>query len=115
MTGKEHLLDDFERTMLEAILNLDNYARAISIQSELEKVRGKAIRLAWVYAILDRLIRKNCVTYHVGEATAERGWRPILYFSVTDDGNGALRSRAESTGNIYLDSGFGELAVNFSF
>jgi DNA-binding PadR family transcriptional regulator len=84
-------LSNFELMVMLAVIRLGDNAYGVPIAEEIEKRRGKLVRIGSVYAALDRLGAKGFVDSQLGESTAERGGRAKRYFKVTASGTRALK------------------------
>ncbi len=79
-----------EQHVLLAILRHQPSAYAIPIQQTIKDRTGKDHKLGTIYAALGRLEDKGFLASRQGEATAERGGKRKLYFSITASGRRAL-------------------------
>jgi PadR family transcriptional regulator PadR len=79
-----------EQQVLLALLRLNPNGYGVSVRDELLDKTGNEHSLGSVYAALDRLARKGFVASRQGEATAERGGRSKLYFTITGEGRRSL-------------------------
>jgi PadR family transcriptional regulator PadR len=85
-------LGQFEHMVLLAILRKQPAAYGISIQDELFARTAREYSVGAIYTTLDRLEKKGFVKSKQGEATAQRGGRRKLYFSLTAPGQSALQA-----------------------
>ncbi len=85
-------IGQFEQLVLLAILRKQPTAYGISIQEELRIRTAREYSVGAIYATLDRLEKKGFVKTKQGEATAQRGGRRKLYFSLTAPGQSALQA-----------------------
>src|ERR1700757_3598155 len=106
MTKSDHL-GNFERMVISVLIRLGENAYGVPISEELEKVTGRDIAIASVYAALERLQDKGFVTSELGEPTAERGGRAKRYFRVTARGLKEVRETQRSL--VKLWNGLPEL------
>ena len=83
-------ISNLEQRVLFALLRLHPNGYGVSVRDELLSTAGEDHSLGSIYATLDRLARKGFVTPRQGEATAERGGRAKLYFTITGEGRRAL-------------------------
>jgi PadR family transcriptional regulator, regulatory protein PadR len=83
---ERNYLGEFELMVLLALIQTGDDAYGLPISQELAKHRGRDVSLGSVYAALDRLERKGCVSSALGEPTAERGGRAKRYFRATKAG-----------------------------
>ncbi|TDX61942.1 PadR family transcriptional regulator [Methylosinus sp. sav-2] len=80
-----------EQQMLLAIMRLHPNAYGVSIRDEIKARTGKEYSFGSVYAVLERLEDGGLITSREGEATAARGGRKKLYFTITGVGQTALQ------------------------
>ena len=95
--GKWDSLGQFEQVVLGVIMSTLN-AYAVPIQAKVEQLLGKPVRFASIYTALDRLEEKGYVTSRLGGATAERGYQPKRYYTITPSGDMALRHARSRSG-----------------
>jgi len=88
---KGEYLGSFELMLLLTVLQLGDDAYGVTIAQELEKLTGREVVLASVYASLDRLEERGLVHSTLGDLTPERGGRAKRYFRVTAKGLGEAR------------------------
>jgi PadR family transcriptional regulator PadR len=84
-------LGEMELMVLLAVVRLEDNAYGVPISKELLDLAGRDVALGSIYAALDRLERKGCVTSLLGDPTPERGGRAKRYFRVTPAGLRAMR------------------------
>lgn len=82
---------EFEQLVLLAVLRLETDAYGVSIRDVIVDLTGRPVTLGALYATLRRLERKGLVEGQLGEAEPVRGGRAKKFFSLTDEGTGALR------------------------
>src|SRR5205823_2308906 len=109
MTKKEQL-GNFELMVMLAIIRIGDNAYGVPIAEELEKRTGRDVATGSVYAALERLEDKGCITSELGEATPERGGRAKKYFHVTAKGFREVRETQRSL--VKLWQGLPELQGN---
>ncbi|WP_159728358.1 PadR family transcriptional regulator [Methylosinus sp. Ce-a6] len=80
-----------EQQMLLAIMRLRPNAYGVSIRDEIKTRTGKEYSFGSVYAVLERLEDSGLITSQEGEATAARGGRKKLYFTITGNGQKSLQ------------------------
>lgn len=85
-------IGQFEQLVMLTILRKQPAAYGISIQEELLARTEREYSTGAIYATLDRLEKKGFVKTKQGEATAQRGGRRKLYFSLTAPGQSALQA-----------------------
>lgn len=88
---KPTTLGEFEQLVLLAILQLEVGAHALAIRERLEAATGRRVTRGALYATLDRLEAKGCLTWKVEGVTPARGGIPRRIFRVTKPGVAALR------------------------
>ena len=91
MADKEKYLGEFEQLILLAILRVNNDSYGIEIADVIRKHGNREVSLGALYITLTRLQTKGLVRSKVGEATAERGGKAKKYFSVTSQGQAAMK------------------------
>ena len=84
-------LSTLEQHTMLAIIALGSNAYGVAIVDQINRQTGREPSIGGVYAALDRLEKRGFAKSKHGEATAERGGRRKLYFSVTASGEKALR------------------------
>jgi PadR family transcriptional regulator PadR len=100
-----------EQYIMLAIQRLQPTAYGVSVQKELEERTGREYSTGAIYAVLDRLEGKGFVKSKQGEATAERGGRAKLYFSLTAPGQATLRASLNAFDRLREDTGFAPVPV----
>jgi DNA-binding PadR family transcriptional regulator len=83
---KRDSLGSFELMVALVLIRLGDTAYGVPIAEELEKLTGRDVAIASIYAALERLEAKGFVTSELGEPTAERGGRAKRYFRMTARG-----------------------------
>jgi PadR family transcriptional regulator, regulatory protein PadR len=81
-----------EQQMLLAVMRLHPNAYGVSIRDEIKKRTGKSYSFGSVYAVLERLEGHAMIASREGEASATRGGRRKLYFTITGTGQSALQA-----------------------
>lgn len=97
-----------EETLLLAILRLKDNAYGVAIKQKIQKTTGKALPYGTLYFILEQLTKKGYVKRFTGESQPERGGRSRIYYSLTSDGNTALKHAYEMQQKIW--EGYTELS-----
>src|ERR1700730_6656239 len=87
-TGQE--LSALEQQVLLAILRRHPNAYGVSIRDEIKQETATEISFGSIYAVLDRLEQRGFVSSREGAATAVRGGRKKLLFTITGSGQSAL-------------------------
>jgi DNA-binding PadR family transcriptional regulator len=87
--------------VLLAVLRLGDEAYGVPISKELLSLAGREVALGSIYAALDRIEQKGCVTSSLGDPTPERGGRAKRYFRVTPAGVRALRTTRTALTNLW--------------
>ena len=95
--------------VLLAVLRLGDRAYGVPISKAIEETTGREVALGSVYAALERLEAKGCLTSTLGDPTPARGRRIAKrYFRVSTEG---LRNAREAKQNfVTLWRGLPELA-----
>src|ERR1700756_4697175 len=106
MTKKDSL-GSFELMVTLVLIRLGDTAYGVPISEELDRLTGRDVAIASVYAALERLEDKGFVTSELGEPTAERGGRAKKYFHVTARGLKEVRETQRSL--VKLWNGLPEL------
>ncbi len=86
------MLGELEQVVLLGILRVGEDAYGVPILREIERQTGRELTLASVYKTLSRLEEKGLVTSRIGDPTPTRGGRRKTYYSVSAEGQGALRA-----------------------
>jgi DNA-binding PadR family transcriptional regulator len=89
-------LTTLEQHLLLAVLGLHPNAYGVSIQEHIKDRTGREPSTGSVYASLDRLEEKGFVKSRQGEATAERGGKRKLLFTITGPGQRALKESLQA-------------------
>ena len=89
---KGERLGEFEEVVLLAAYGRGEDAYGVAIQQQIEASIGRGSTIGAVYAALDRLERKGCLSSRVGGATHERGGRRKRFFKITKPGVAALEA-----------------------
>jgi DNA-binding PadR family transcriptional regulator len=84
-----------EEFILLAVTYLSEDAYGVSIRKYLNRVTGRYWSIGATYDVLDRLIRKGCLTSLEAESTPERGGKSKRYYRITDKGNRVLKELHE--------------------
>jgi PadR family transcriptional regulator len=88
--AKSDSLGGFEHVVMLALLRLHKQAYGVTVRQEIERRTGREVSIGAIYATLDRLETKGCVTSRVGDPTPERGGRAKRFFTVTTRGIAAV-------------------------
>jgi PadR family transcriptional regulator, regulatory protein PadR len=99
--GKGDYLGEFEQIVLLAVLRLGKNAYGVTIWEEIEKRTGRPAMIGAVYATLDRLEAKGCISSKVGDPTPERGGRAKRFFRITAQGARALKRSREILASMW--------------
>jgi DNA-binding PadR family transcriptional regulator len=83
-------LSALEQQVMLAIMALHPNGYGVSIQDHIHEKTGREPSFGTIYASLDRLEEKGYVKARQGEATAERGGKRKLYFTLTAHGQKKL-------------------------
>jgi DNA-binding PadR family transcriptional regulator len=89
MANRDYL-GEFEHIVVLALLRLGDHAYGVTVRQEIEARTGREVSIGAIYATLDRLEAKGCVTSRLGDPTPERGGRSKRFFQVSAKGVGAV-------------------------
>ncbi|MCC2617995.1 PadR family transcriptional regulator [Aestuariibacter halophilus] len=92
MDTQQRPLGEFEQTVLLSILRVGNRSYGVEIRQTLLAQIHRDVAIGALYTTLARLEDKGLVTSQMGEATAQRGGRAKKYYSVTAQGQSALKA-----------------------
>lgn len=81
-----------EQHTLLAIMRQHPNAYGVSIRDEIKERTGKEYSFGSIYAVLERLEDRGMIESREGQATASRGGRKKLYFTITGAGQKALQA-----------------------
>ncbi|MGA7384206.1 MAG: helix-turn-helix transcriptional regulator [Methylocella sp.] len=81
-----------EQQMLLAIMRLHPNAYGVSIRDEIKTRINKEYSFGSIYAVLEHLEDGGLIESREGKATAVRGGRKKLYFTITGAGEKALQA-----------------------
>ena len=88
-------LGEFEQMVLLAILQGGKNANALEVRRELEASANRTVSKGAFYTTLDRLEKKNYLTWEARVVEGSRGGHPQRHFKVTPEGIAELqKSRA---------------------
>lgn len=96
-----------EETLLLTILRLKDNAYGVAIKRHIQKNTGKALPYGTLYFILEQLSKKGYVKRFLGESKPERGGRSRIHYTITLEGNLALKQAYEMQQKIW--NGYAEL------
>lgn len=92
MTKQDKNLGEFEQIILLAILRQNNKSYGAQISDTIETFGNRSINFGALYTTLSRLEKKGLVSSQIGEATAVRGGRAKKYFTVSAEGQKAVKN-----------------------
>lgn len=98
---KEKFLGEFEQFLLLAILRLSDQAYGSTIRQLLAESINRDVTIGALYTTLERLEKKGLVESKMGESTAERGGRAKKYFTVSAQGQSALKRSKQALSNMW--------------
>lgn len=104
-------LGEFEELVLLTVALLYDEAYGVAVQEEIAKRSGRNVTISTVHAALHRLDKKGFVKSRQGEATAKRGGRRKLLFTVTYAGEKALQKNRDLRNSLWdgiSDIAFGQ-------
>ena len=96
-----------EETLLLTILRLKDNAYGVAIKRHIQRATGKALPYGTLYFILEQLTKKGYVKRFKGESKPERGGRSRIYYTLTSEGNLALKHAFNMQQKIW--NGYAEL------
>ncbi len=97
-----------EEILLLAIMRLKDNAYGVAIKRHIQENTGKDLPYGTLYFILEQLTKKGYVKRFTGESKPERGGRSRIYYTLTSEGNMALKHAYKMQQKIW--SGYTELA-----
>jgi DNA-binding PadR family transcriptional regulator len=89
---KDNVLGQLELVVLMAVLRRGNKAYGLIIQNEIRETIGRKHSQGSIYNTLKRLEKKGMVSSKLGGKDADRLSRPRRYFTVSANGQAAVRS-----------------------
>ncbi|MCW5699696.1 MAG: helix-turn-helix transcriptional regulator [Rhodospirillales bacterium] len=95
--GKEERLQQFERVVLQALLQLGGDAYGMTIRREVARRNQRMVSIGSIYATLARLQQCGLVTSHPAAASPERGGRRRRCFRIQASGVRALHAANAAT------------------
>ncbi|GLR70427.1 PadR family transcriptional regulator [Agaribacter marinus] len=101
MSDKEKFLGEFEQFVLLSILKLGENAYGSAIRILLAEAVSRDVTIGALYTTLERLEKKGLLTSKMGEVTPERGGRAKKYFTLTAQGNRALKRSKDALTNMW--------------
>jgi DNA-binding PadR family transcriptional regulator len=84
-------LGQLERLIILAVLQLGDNAYGVTIQKVIEEATEKPLSVAQLYVALGRLADKGALSARLGPPTRVRGGKAKRLYSVTAEGEAALR------------------------
>jgi PadR family transcriptional regulator, regulatory protein PadR len=104
-------LTALEQRVMLAVIGLHPDAYGVSIQDHIKDRTGREPSIGSIYASLERLTQKGFVASRHGEATATRGGKRKLHFTVTAPGRHALRQSLQAIRSLSHGLGWKEAAI----
>lgn len=101
MPTKEKFLGEFEHMLMLALIQLKDQAYGAKIRQLLDSEISRAVAIGAIYSTLERLEKKGMVSSRLGESTPERGGRAKRYFSVTAEGEAALKRAKDAMDTLW--------------
>jgi DNA-binding PadR family transcriptional regulator len=89
-------VSNFEAMVLFAVIRVGEEAYGVPVCRELERVTGRTVAVAAVYAALQRLEGRGLVSSRTGDPTPIRGGRAKRVFHVSTSGLAAARETARA-------------------
>jgi PadR family transcriptional regulator, regulatory protein PadR len=100
--ARQHPLGEFEHLVLLAILRHPDGVFGSQIGRELEERAGRRVSRGALYATLERLERKGCVSWTIEDGGPERGGHPRRRFLLTRTGRATLRAYRRAVQNLLV-------------
>ena len=94
-------LGEFEQMVLLSILRMGEQAYGLEVRRELEKATDRRVSRGGFYTTLDRLERKNYLSWTTRIAGEGRGGMPQRHFTVSPAGIRELRRSREALLNLW--------------
>ena len=107
--GAQKSLGEFEQLVLLAILQVRGRAGAANIRREIQEQAHRKVSRGALYATLDRLERKEFLSWQTESSTPARGGIPRRRFAVTSAGVEALRHSQQAI--LRLSRGLEEVPI----
>lgn len=101
MPTKEKFLGEFEHMLMLALIQLKDQAYGAKIRQLLDSEISRSVAIGAIYSTLERLEKKGMVSSRLGESTPERGGRAKRYFSVTAEGEAALKRAKDAMDTLW--------------
>jgi|SRR3954464_2803040 PadR family transcriptional regulator PadR len=101
----DDLLGSLEQIVLLALLRLGTKAYGMTVRREILQRTGRDVSIGAIYATLDRLQSKGCISSFLGEPTAERGGRAKKFFRVEAEGKRSLTASQRAIRKMALGLG----------
>jgi len=86
---------------LVAITRLADDAYGVTIHEEIERVSGRQVSMAGVYAAIDRLEREGAIRASYSEPRAERGGRARRLYTLSATGREMVRRERELAARMW--------------
>ena len=96
-----------EETLLLTILRLKDNAYGVAMKQHIQKTTGKVLPYGTLYFILEQLTKKGYAKRFIGESKPERGGRSRIYYTLTSEGNKALKHAFKMQQKVW--NGYAEL------
>ncbi|WP_235839771.1 PadR family transcriptional regulator [Cognaticolwellia mytili] len=106
MADKEKFLGEFEQMTMLALIRLGSEAYGAKIRQLLHNEVNRNVAIGAIYSTLERLEKKGMVSSQLGAATAERGGRAKRFFTVTTQGQVALKRARSAMDVLWQDAAF---------
>ena len=99
---KGDFLGEFELYVMLALAQLRPESYGIAIRQEIERRTGRDVAIGAVYATLSRLEAKRLVQHQLSDPLPVQGGRARKYFTLTADGERALRHATSMLARMML-------------
>ncbi len=84
-----------EEICLIAIWHLKEDAYGVNIRQKIKNLTGSSLILGTLYNMLEQMMRKGYLISRKGEQTFQRGGHNKVYYSLTQEGEEALKNARE--------------------
>ncbi len=96
-------LGEFEEVVMLTVGILYGEAYGVSVKKEIEQRLSRKVSVGALQTALKRLESKGYLKSNEGESNKERAGRPKKYFTITAEGNNALRQSRETRNAMWED------------
>jgi DNA-binding PadR family transcriptional regulator len=96
-------LNGLAQLLMLAVARLGDNAYGMTIRQVIQERGGREVPIASIYAALERLERRGCLTSWLADPTPERGGRAKKHFEVTALGAELLRQERGALDQMWED------------